>query len=373
MQRKRYQSVLVLPHRRVPRETNIFNAYPAPFPWAMDALVRRWSVVIRRWSHHKGSYSMVITTMQDVYHAGEREVQSRAGVQASADRVGRGIKDRISESMQDFLPTLPIIIVASSNAQGTDVWASILAGPPGFIRARDERSITIAAVPLPDDPLSTNRATHPSVGLLAIDFATRRRIRLNGNVHQQPDGILVITAAQVYANCPKYIQARQVHAAPHPTDHPPMYSRVDHLTNAQQHWIRQADTFFIASTHPAHGADASHRGGNPGFVQVTDAATLVWPDYAGNSMFNTLGNIAVHPHAGLLFIDFATGSTLQLTGNAAIIWDDAQVRQHAGAERLLIYHITQVLETRSALPLRWHFESASPFNPPLTPEARNDQ
>ena len=67
--------------------------------------------------------------------------------------------------------------------------------------------------------------------------------------------------------------------------------------------------------------------------------------------------------AGLLFLDFDTGSTLQLTGEANIIWDAAQIAKHKGAERLLSYRIEQVLEIDDKLPLHWEFESYSPFNP----------
>ncbi len=80
-------------------------------------------------------------------------------------------------------------------------------------------------------------------------------------------------------------------------------------------------------------------------------------------MFNTLGNIAANPKAGLLFLDFDTESTLQLTGEANIIWDAAQIAKHKGVERLLSYRIEQVLEIDEKLPLRWEFESYSPFNP----------
>lgn len=304
--------------------------------------------------------------LYDGYHAGEREVQARAGVEQMAARVGRSIKDHIPATAQDFLATQPFVIIASSDPQG-QVWASVLAGAPGFVRALDAVTVAIAAVPLPDDPLAANLATNPTVGLLAIEFTTRRRMRLNGSCQRQPDGTLVMRADQVYANCPKYIQAREVQATAGPTAPQPSAHQAEHLTPAQQDWVRQADTFFIASAHPEHGADASHRGGQPGFVAVHAAATLVWPDYAGNTMFNTLGNIAAHPQAGLLFLDFATGSTLQVAGHAAIIWDTAQVAQYPDAERLISYSITQVRETRHALPLRWSFENASPFNPPVHP------
>ena len=82
-----------------------------------------------------------------------------------------------------------------------------------------------------------------------------------------------------------------------------------------------ADTFFVASAHPRRGTDVSHRGGDPGFVRMLDDHTLRVPDYAGNSMFNTLGNLHVNPRAGLLFVDFDRWRTLQLTGTATIRFD----------------------------------------------------
>jgi hypothetical protein len=109
--------------------------------------------------------------------------------------------------------------------------------------------------------------------------------------------------------------------------------------------------------------DASHRGGNPGFVQVVNERRLVWPDYSGNSMFQTLGNLAVDPHAGLLFMDFAGGGTLQLTGRARLGWDTDGAMELPGAERLVQFEIDEVVELPGASPLRWRFIEHSPFNP----------
>ena len=82
-----------------------------------------------------------------------------------------------------------------------------------------------------------------------------------------------------------------------------------------------SDTFFLGTTHPEFGNDASHRGGPAGFVRA-DAHTVSWPDFPGNNMFNSLGNLAVDPAAALLFIDFPTGRTLQVSGEAAVQWAD---------------------------------------------------
>ncbi len=135
------------------------------------------------------------------------------------------------------------------------------------------------------------------------------------------------------------------------------------LSPAQQRWVATADTFFIASYHPADGADASHRGGLPGFVQVRDSTTLLWPDYAGNGLFNTLGNIAEYPQVGLLFIDFASGRTLQIAGVAQIDWDATRSAALPGAERVVECQITHVIERAGALQPGWELLSYSPFNP----------
>ena len=64
-----------------------------------------------------------------------------------------------------------------------------------------------------------------------------------------------------------------------------------------------------------------------------------------------------------LFLDFETGSTLQLIGEAHIIWDASEIAKHNGAERLVSFRIERVVEIENRLPLRWEFESYSPFNP----------
>jgi hypothetical protein len=85
--------------------------------------------------------------------------------------------------------------------------------------------------------------------------------------------------------------------------------------------VEAADTFFLGTTHATSGNDASHRGGPAGFVRVA-AGQLEWPDYPGNNMFNSFGNLAVDPAAALLFVDFRAGVTLQLSGTATVRWGE---------------------------------------------------
>src|SRR5262249_20591785 len=160
------------------------------------------------------------------------------------------------------------------------------------------------------------------------------RLRVNGREVRADRDTIEIRTEEVFGNCPKYIQARALE--PGAEQGQVGAARRSHaLTEPQQLAIERADTLFIASVHADAGADASHRGGQPGFVRVLDERRLVIPDYAGNNMFQTLGNIAADPRVGLLFVDFATGVTLQLTGRARILWEPEALAPFAGAERAL--------------------------------------
>jgi uncharacterized protein len=297
------------------------------------------------------------------YHPGEIKVQERAGVRLMAERVGNSIHSTMPLATREFLEEQRMIVVGSVGENG-QVWASLLVGEPRFVRALDERTVRIDATPFPDDPLAkVLQGAGNEVGMIAIDLATRRRLRLNGEAERCPDGIYV-RARQVYANCPKYIQAREMETGgTEPGLHNGYALRPRRLTDEQLRLISDADTFFIASAHPEGEADASHRGGNPGFVRFLDENALEFPDYSGNTMFNTLGNIAVNPSAGLLFLDFEGAATLQLTGEARIVWDTGRAARFAGAERVVEFRVKEAVEIRYAVPLRWRFEGYSPFNP----------
>ena len=127
--------------------------------------------------------------------------------------------------------------------------------------------------------------------------------------------------------------------------------------------IARADTFFIATAaanarggDSVHGCDVSHRGGKPGFVSVEHergGSVLYWPDFRGNFFFNTLGNLAENPRAGLLFVDFDSGDALLLTGAAEVIWDGPLVAAFAGAERMLRFVPEEGVWVRAAAALRW--------------------
>jgi len=241
------------------------------------------------------------------YHEGELEMQRRAGVRELADRVSRIIAPEIPPVAAAFVAAQPFLIAATVDASGAPT-ASLLGGPPGFVSATNERTLTITPTfghAIFDDVDATG-----IIGLLAIDLATRRRMRVNGTAVRRGDSILV-TTREVYSNCPQYI-------------HPRAFAPIE-LREASQDIIASADTFFLATSHPERGADASHRGGPAGFVRVESPTRLSWPDYPGNNMFNSLGNLVVNPRCALLFVDFERGAALQLRGRAVVQGDEERV------------------------------------------------
>ncbi|GGT56090.1 pyridoxamine 5'-phosphate oxidase family protein [Streptomyces purpureus] len=290
----------------------------------------------------------------DPYNPGSRAVQTRVGVRELADHVGRSIGPGIRPVAAAFLELQPMLVLGAADPEGR-VWSSLATGDPGFVRATGPGTISVAG-PLPaGDPLAGTFTGEAPVGTLALDPRTRRRMRLNGTARPSARGV-VVTAEQVFSNCPKYLQKRELYE-PDRQSRPGVARRGGPLTPDQERFVRAADTFFIATVAP-DGVDAGHRGGNPGFLRVDTPTTLSWPDYPGNAMFLTLGNLEADGRAGLLFLDWSTGTTLQLTGTARTAFTPEG--------RTTRFEIQQSVETPGASPLRWSAPSCSPANPPLT-------
>jgi uncharacterized protein len=297
------------------------------------------------------------------FHSGEIAVQTQAGKQEEAQKLCSVISDFIKPAAQEFLTTQQLAIAATVDIYG-QVWASLLTGQPGFIKVLNQQTLQISlhSSLTSSDPMYQNLHHNQNIGLLVIDLSNRRRSRFNGKVELNSDTIK-IQVIQAFFNCPKYIQTRHIEKAVTESREQSKTFTRETLSKQNQLWITQADTFFIASFHPESGTDASHRGGFPGFIQVLNNRQLLFPDYAGNNMFQTFGNLLINPKAGLLFIDFETGNILQLIGKAKVIWDADRLNEFIGAERLVEFEIEQVLETKNASSLRWRFGEYSPANP----------
>ncbi|TCJ99041.1 pyridoxamine 5'-phosphate oxidase family protein [Nocardia alba] len=292
-----------------------------------------------------------------MFHAGELAVQRRMGQADAAARVGRSIRTGIPAVAASFLAEQSMVVLGAADPAGR-LWASPLTGPAGFVHTVDETTIDIDAAPSSDDPLSAALAGDSEVGMIALQPQRRRRMRVNGTSAVRGDG-LRITTEQVYANCPKYISRR--HIREFCAGGPGLVRRGVALTPAAMAMVAAADTFFVATADVDGHADASHRGGDPCFLRALSPTRLRWPDYRGNSMFMTLGNLAVQPRCGLLIADWSTGALLQLTGRAELVWDRAAFT--AGAQCAVDFSVEEAIERPGALAVRWGPPELSPNNP----------
>ena len=258
-------------------------------------------------------------------------MQERAGEVALADRVGGGIGERVPPAAADFLAEREMVVVAA-RAPGGQVWVTLLTGPEGFADAPDEGTVVVARRSGGGRPPAAGAgAGHPHARS-GCSPSTRPPAAACGSTASPPPRprALTIATTQVFANCPKYIRPRRVvaHRPDDPASAPvaPAARTGAALTAEQRAWVSGADTFFVGTADVDGAADASHRGGAPGFVHVVGDDRLRIPDYRGNSMYMTLGNVERQPAAGLLFVDWEGGSTLQLTGEVTVDHDLAAAR-----------------------------------------------
>ena len=291
-------------------------------------------------------------------------MQARVGVRERIEQIGRrAIRSYMPDEHRELFAKLPMLVIGSLDADDRP-WASVVVAQPGFIESPDARTLRVRSAPAAGDPLAANLAPGAPIALLGIDLATRRRNRANGRVAAVDGGGFDVRVEQSFGNCPQYINARRPIIA---ADR----GRVSHdlqpegaaLSPRAAELVAHSDTFFIATAgvnartgNARDGCDVSHRGGNPGFVRVAaeeGASVLYWPDFRGNFMFNTLGNLDVNPRAGLLFMDFDSGEALQLTGKAEVIWDAALAVPFAGAERMLRFVPGTGVWLRGGVALRW--------------------
>jgi predicted pyridoxine 5'-phosphate oxidase superfamily flavin-nucleotide-binding protein len=296
------------------------------------------------------------------FHAGELAVQARSGVLDDAAMLAGMFRPYLTEQHRQFFAQLPLLFVGSMDDAGQP-WASMLFGAPGFVHSPDPRTLSVAALPAQGDPLAAALHSGANLGVLGIQLQTRRRNRLNGRVRALSEAGFTLQVDQSFGNCPRYISARipQPRAGLQPLAARPEAAQ---LSDAAAGLLSKADTCFIASASaraPAgddtrEGVDVSHRGGKPGFVRVersTSATQLFMPDFPGNNAFNTLGNLARYPRAGLLVPDFASGDVLSLTCSAEILWDGPLLARFDGAERMLVLTVHSGLYFSGLMPFQW--------------------
>lgn len=299
--------------------------------------------------------------INEVFHEGEKFVQERVGERAVALLNGKNIAKQIPPAARLFITQQQAAILAWEDEQG-QLWSRLVAGKPGFIAPAEDLNGLTLTIPAEVQKQIAHLPMQHQVGILLLEFSTRRRLRINGRILRNAETELEIAVDEGFPNCPKYIHKRQFHAE---TNHivSDEYQSGSMMNDVVRQLIEKADTFFVASRHPERGTDASHRGGTAGFVKIRQNSLFV-PDYHGNSMFNTLGNFASYPKAGLSFVDFDNGLQLQLSGDVILHFDVAEDQELTGGTGRWWEFITREwkLSPFNAA-ANWQYIEASPFNP----------
>ncbi|MEL6253320.1 MAG: pyridoxamine 5'-phosphate oxidase family protein [Bacteroidota bacterium] len=305
--------------------------------------------------------------MANVFHQGELRVQEMSGEALIAQSRTRMIAGEIMSGVVPFLEKQALLFFSSANQAG-EVWISPLIGDPGFIQVPNQAELSVL---LPyvfsskEDILFDNLKENPELGALVMDFVHRRRFRINGPAKVDNSGIH-LGVREAYGNCPKFIQRRIIHAMSPFEEVTAAQTQGIELKESQKDWISKADTFFLGSRSLEGKMDASHRGGKPGFVDVLKNNILRVPDYPGNSMYNSLGNMFENPQAGLLFLDFEQGKTLQLTGKVELQMDQnspKDLEKSGDSGRFWTFKIEKWIETKNHHKVDWELIDYSPYNP----------
>lgn len=224
------------------------------------------------------------------------------------------------------------------------------------------------------------QGTGRMVGGLTIDLETRKRVKLfarmvAGALSLREDEAmdakqhfaevqLVLRVEQSLGNCPKYLNKKRIEPA---LSAPELVSDSPQLPQRALDLLEKADLFFLSSSNREQDMDTNHRGGPRGFVRVisneASGAVLCYPEYSGNRLYQTLGNLKVNPVVGICVPDFDTGDMLYLTGTTEILIgpEAAQVLPRSNLAVKITTTASRFVAT--ALPFRGVSGEPSPYNP----------
>ncbi|WP_067102260.1 FAD-binding oxidoreductase [Marinomonas atlantica] len=306
------------------------------------------------------------------YHPGELSAQDKAGTKGVAAELAAGKRSALSfaSGHDAFLAAQSFAALASVDLKSESVWVTPLFGKPGDLTAISEKEMAISSDCIPNlDILNFIEAGTP-LSLLGIDLNRRIRHRINGHsVASEVGGTsgLNLQVDEYSPNCPKYINRREIiydANNAHPINKNAIREERTKLSEDDQNFIQSMDTLWIGSYAPGVGTDCNHRGGKPGFIRVVSPSTIEWPEYRGNGMFFTSGNLESHDRAGVTLVDFDTGSMIQMTGRATVDWEHDG--SYEGASRKIVFHITSLIRTNNVTSHRWKRLDYSPYNPTVS-------
>ncbi|RDL37148.1 uncharacterized protein BP5553_04581 [Venustampulla echinocandica] len=318
------------------------------------------------------------------WHAGEEAIHRLLRVPGQDNPT----QPYLAPNAANTLIRSPLIALGTLDSNGRP-WTSVWGGEAGFSRPIGQSIIGLkTTIDRTHDPVAHillgdavdgevvhEKGTGRMVSLLPIDLNTRKRVKLYGRMvagalAATEPGIgevqLVVKIEQSLGNCPKYLNKKQI--IPH-VPQPKLVSSTIPLPLPAVELILKSDLFFISSSNHELDMDTNHRGGPPGFVRIlsndTDGLTLVYPEYSGNRLYQTLGNLNSNPRAGLVFPDFDTGDALYITGSTEILAGEAATNLISHTNLAVKIKVEAARFVLDGLAFRGQPGEFSPYNPPV--------
>ncbi|KAL7793127.1 hypothetical protein V8C37DRAFT_379388 [Trichoderma ceciliae] len=274
-------------------------------------------------------------------------------------------------------------------------WTTIWGGERGFARPVSENVLGVkSAVDKKHDPVyeafwassdgkdgggpDEEGIVRPEGGkvmsALSIDLETRDRVKLAGRLiagadirGPESEVQLAFLVQESLGNCPKYINKKALETAvPRPELIPGGQGGM--LPAEAIALIEKADMFFLSSTN-GESMDTNHRGGPRGFIRVlkndVEGVELVYPEYSGNRLYQSLGNLKINPLVGLVIPDYDTSNALYLTGHSTILIGKQASSLLPRSNIAIKIAISASRLVKASLPFRGTPDEPSPYNPPV--------
>jgi hypothetical protein len=135
------------------------------------------------------------------------------------------------------------------------------------------------------------------------------------------------------------------------------------LRDKDGEYMAARDMFFLATADEEGRPQVSYKGGDPGFVRMLDATTVAFPNYDGNGMYLSMGNVLVNPHVGMLFVDFEGQTRMRVNGDASIDLDDPLTAEWPEAQFIVRVQVREVFPNCPRYIHKYRKEEASRFVP----------
>lgn len=332
-----------------------------------------------------------IHTVPMAFHEGEQKMHSLLHVPTQYNPTSPGLSPHAARLLQ----ISSLISLGTLDDEGRP-WTTLLGGHPGFARSLGQSIIGLKTQVDPKhDPviellvganldMGPQRVGHNGrqMSALGIHLATRDRVKLAGRLVAGAlvDTMLKVDGADVstteiqaafkvqksLGNCPKYLNKKQIIPS---VPQSVLSSDSLPLSEPALDLLARADMFFISASNHGSSMSTNHRGGPPGFVRVLQndegGLVLVYPEYSGNRLYQTLGNMYTDPKAGLVFPNFDSGDVLYVTGNTEIVLGRDAAAILPRSNLVIKVKVNAARFVLRGLAFRGEPGERSPYNPPI--------